>query len=290
MDTGKLQELVKANGEEEEQSAHTSARKPGVTQWLVNGIEMESEKYVQFISSPTRLINHIPRKQLREDLGEITEQSTLRQRESFDFKRKALNGRVMSFREGRDQYMGQCSEPDHPDIKLGQSAEPEDAELGLPSSYRPDTMKEAGLNRLAKLEADLRRAVCNDTLEAIRDLLAAKALTLKFKNENLRGEIRTTRAESALRAHSEKIYREQWRYNNSRDALIRLGATAEDLKIYRRLEKGDLKYLREFVEKDSRAPGQGHAALSWIWSFRTEVFADEEGWQAQGESLIWSIL
>jgi hypothetical protein len=173
--------------------------------------------------------------------------------------------------------MGECSDPNHPDLTLGQSVDPEEAELGLPSSYHPDTAKEAGFSQLAKLEADLRRAVCNDTLEVIRDLLGARALTLKFKNRNLRGEISTTRAEAALRAHTEKIHKEQWRYNNSRLALLRLGATDDDLK------KGDLVFLKDWMEVDSRAPGQGFVAMPWIWTRRTGVFADDENWQAQGK-------
>jgi hypothetical protein len=92
-----------------------------------------------------------------------------------------------------------------------------------------------------------------------------------------------TVAEAALRAHTAKIHREQWIYNNSRMALIRLGATPDDLKIYERLERSDLVYLKDFMEVDSRAPGQGYVAMPWIWTRRTGVSADEENWQAQGK-------
>jgi hypothetical protein len=224
------------------------------------------------------------RKRVQDQRKEITSKSTIRQRDLFDEKRKTLNGRILSFREGREQYMGECSDPNHPSLSFGQSVDPEEAELGLPSSYHPNTIKEEGLSQIAKLEAELRRAVCNDTLEVIRDLLGARALTLKYKNKNLRGEISTTRAEAALRAHTERIYKEQWKYNNSRQALLRLGATADDLKTYDELKKGDLVFLKDWMEVDSRALGQGFVTMPWIWTRHIDIVADDESWQAQGKS------
>ncbi|KAG8682453.1 hypothetical protein FRC08_014944 [Ceratobasidium sp. 394] len=213
--------------------------------------------------------------------------STLHQRNTFDAKSKALNERIVLFRAGRRKYMGDCDEPDHPDRRVSEGANPEDADLGLPSSYLAKTMDRAGLRPLANLEGDIRRAECSDTLDYARDLLGARALTLKFKQANIRGEIRTTRAEAALRAHTEKIHQAQWKYNNSRDAMIRLGASQGDLTIYKRLEKSDLKYLKEFSEHDSRAPGQGHVAISWIWTGRTEAYKDEDTWLAQTMKVEW---
>ncbi|KAF8594243.1 hypothetical protein BDV93DRAFT_421632, partial [Ceratobasidium sp. AG-I] len=122
-----------------------------------------------------------------------------------------------------------------------------------------------GLLKFAELEAELRRAVCNDTLENVRELLGARALTLKFKNDNMRGEKKITRAEGAMTAHTEKIKKAQWRYNNSRDGLLRSGATGEDLQVYRKLEKSDLTYLNEYLTGDSVSLGQGYKRLSWIW-------------------------
>jgi hypothetical protein len=83
-------------------------------------------------------------------------------------------------------------------------------------------------------------------LENVRELLGAKALTLKFKKDNLRGKKKSTRAEEHLVAHTAKIHKAQWRYNSSREALVRLGATKDELdNIYKKLEKADLKYLEK---------------------------------------------
>ncbi|KAG8697074.1 hypothetical protein FRC08_006752, partial [Ceratobasidium sp. 394] len=128
---GKLQKLARSQQEAESESARTPAKKPGVTQWLITGIELECEQ-----------------KELRDERGRINEHSGLRQREHFDAKRKALGERIVSFREKRDKYMGECEQPDHPDVNTGSRVDPEDAELGLPSSYHIDTMSAAGLLHL----------------------------------------------------------------------------------------------------------------------------------------------
>ncbi|KAG8722790.1 hypothetical protein FRC09_005724 [Ceratobasidium sp. 395] len=268
--SGKLQELARFNQNAESSSAHTLAKKPGVTQWIITGIDIESEKY-----------------RLRQEKKCLKESATLRQRQNFDDKRKALNERILLFREGRDKYMGQCEDPDHPDCKSGNSADPETAELGLPSSYSAATLLQLGLKQLAELEADLRRADCNDTLDRVRDLLGARSLTLKSKQKNVRGEIGSTRAETALRKHTDKIHTERWRYNDSRSALIRLGASPGDLKIYQFLAETDLKYLKEWSEVTSCGLGQSRKTISWIWTGRSDIFEDEDSWLAQTMKVEW---
>ncbi|QRV88445.1 hypothetical protein RhiJN_16463 [Ceratobasidium sp. AG-Ba] len=268
--SGKLQELAIRKHEEESESSRTPAKKLGVARWLISGLELESEQ------------------RRTQDLRKtITKLSTQRQKEEFDAKQKALNERILLFREERDKYMGDCGEPDHPELKLTEATSPDDAQLGLPSSYLPQTMQEANLHRLVELEADIRRADCHDTLDRVRELLGAKALMLKLKKANVRGEVPTTRAESKLRAHTEKVQKERWRYNNSRDALIRLGATDGDLKIYKRLEDHDLRYLKDYSENESRGLGQGHVSPPWIWTGRSELFKDEKTWLGQTLKVEW---
>ncbi|KAG9075323.1 hypothetical protein FS749_013019, partial [Ceratobasidium sp. UAMH 11750] len=267
---GKFQEVAKVNKSKESPSSRTISKKPGATQWIVTGIELE---------------RHM--KKLRDDKETITSSSTIRQLDAFDAKRKKLNELIITYRQTHECYMANCPEPDHPAVRKAVDADPENAELGLPSSYLPETLNAAGLGEFIDLEADLRRGICSDELETSRELLGVKALTIKFKDANIRGEKRTTRAEAQLTAHQEKIYKAQWRYNNSRDALIRLGASDEDLRIYQRLERTDLKYLKEYISGESTGIGQGHVRLPWLWSQRTEKFSSEEAWQEQAMKVEW---
>lgn len=177
--------------------------------------------------------------------------------------------------------MGSAGDPDHPERPPVASPDPEHAELGLPSSYLLSSLTACSCHPLAVQEAKLRRAVLNDTLQVIKNLLGAKALALKHKRKERGGEIATTRAESALREHSNKILRAQWRYNNSRVALLRLSTLESDCTTYLELKKEHLKNLKEYLEDDSRGIGQGYQSISWLW--RTKAAENNEEWQVEGK-------
>lgn len=177
--------------------------------------------------------------------------------------------------------MGDIGPPNHPGRREVVSADPEYAELGLPSSYQVATLLENTLGHLKDAEVNLRRASCNDALQAVRNLLGAKALALKFKNRNIRGERSTTRAEAALRDHTEQVSRARWKYNNSRSALLRLSNEESDIKTYQLMRDDDTKLLQSYLKEDSRKLGQGYQSISWIW--RSSAAENEEEWQVEGE-------
>lgn len=177
--------------------------------------------------------------------------------------------------------MGGIGPPDHSGCREVVSADPEHSELGLPSSYHVATLLENSLAHLKEAEVTLRRATCNDALQAVRHLLGAKAMALKFKNQNLRGERATTRAEAALREHTEQVSRVRWKYNNSRSALLRLSNEESDVKTYQLMRDDDTKLLKSYLKEDSRKLGQGHQSISWIW--RSSAAQNEEEWQVHGE-------
>lgn len=180
--------------------------------------------------------------------------------------------------------MADLSEPDHPSHRLSQSSDPEHAELALPSCYRRTSLESAGLGKLAETEAKLRRAACNDALRTLRNLLGAKALAIKWKRANVSGERATTRAEAALKVHKQKIAQARWKYNNSREALMRLSSDESDSKVYKVIKAEDLKQLKGYLEEDSPGLGQGYRAIPWIW--RTSAAANEEEWQLKGVVLV----
>jgi hypothetical protein len=171
-------------------------------------------------------------------------------------------------------------EPDHPDCLPPVDDEPEHSELGLPSSFKSESVKTAGLSSLAELEFDLRRAMCDDALDSIRRLLGIRAYALKHKEQHIRGQVATTRAAACLQAHSAKISKARWRYDNSRAAMLRLGGDATILARYKAITTEDLKSLKSYLEDDSRGVGQGYTALPWIWRNYNGLNVDE--WQVNG--------
>jgi hypothetical protein len=227
------------------------------------------------------MIRQTFRESLRADEQKLGPSATYRQHNGLNDRRKALNDRVILHRSRRDIYMSDLGEPDHPKRRKVESADPEHAELGLPSSYLRNSLETSSLVKLADLEARLRRAVCGDALQSLRNLLGAKAMALRWKRQNVAGERSTTRAEAALKVHNEKVNRARWRYNNSRDALLRLGSQQTDIETYKALNQEDLRHLKDYLEQDSLELGQGYRAIPWIW--RTAAIANEEEWQIEGE-------
>jgi hypothetical protein len=141
-------------------------------------------------------------------------------------------------------------EPDHPGYRPPIDDEPEHSELGLPSSFASETLLTAGLSSLVDLERDLRRGMCSDTLDCLQHFLGARAFALNYKKRHIRGKVATTQAEAGLRAHTAKISRARWRYNNSCDALVRLGTKAADSQ-YKDITDKDLRSLKSFLEDHS---------------------------------------
>ncbi|KAG8695943.1 hypothetical protein FRC11_001090 [Ceratobasidium sp. 423] len=119
--------------------------------------------------------------------------------------------------------------------------------------------------------------MCRDALESLRELLGSKAFALNHKSQQVRGQGATTRARSAIQAQSEKIQKARWRYNNSRDALIRLGDIKDDDEVFKVITDNDLRTLKSYIEETSRGVGQGHAVISWIW--RNTVVRNDGEWE-----------
>lgn len=187
--------------------------------------------------------------------------------------------RLQDHQKHRELYMPGLGEADHPSRRPTENLGPEFAEIHLPSSYTATSLSAAGLSSMAGTERKLRRATCNDALETTRNQLGAKALELKYKKDNVRGVGATTRSEGVLQEHSEKVARSRSRYNNSRNALLRLEMSPTDSAKYLEMTKNDVKTLKSYLDIDSHGLGQGYAAISWIWRSSAAL---KDDWQAIG--------
>lgn len=235
----------------------------------------------------TANIKESDRRKANDEAKDIGQTPTPRQANALNKKRMELYERVLEHNKKSSLYMSQVDEPDHPD----RNPPPDDAlqsmDLCLPSSYRAETLAAAGLASLAELEQKLRRGVCNDALESVKRLLSARAVAFNKKQGKsggqVSGQIAVTRAKAEIHAHSAKISKARWRYDNSRNALIRLGASEEDSSIYLELKDDDLKPLKSFLDNNSRGVGQGYTAISWIW--RNNAVPNVHEWQVNGRIL-----
>ncbi|KAG9094249.1 hypothetical protein FRC06_011011 [Ceratobasidium sp. 370] len=208
--------------------------------------------------------------------------------EHNQLKRIALRDRVDAFLEKRSLYMFNAGDPNSPRIMefIGEDGEwTNSIDLGLPLSYVYATLVDTGLSVLADLEAKLQRGVCKDALESVKRQLGGKSVVIKHKKTEASGQIAVTRAEAVIQAHTVKIHKMQWRYPNSRDALLRLGATETDLKEYQDLKFEDFKPLKTYYNKHAENVKHGVSSMPWIW--KSTVARNVDQWEIEALKTEW---
>ncbi|KDN36644.1 hypothetical protein RSAG8_10686, partial [Rhizoctonia solani AG-8 WAC10335] len=248
--SGGFRETTKEYRRQETVATRVPGRRPGVTQWLRDGIEIEHsiQNY------------NIEAKELGDSMTPV-------QSDLLESKQLAIQGRIDAHRKRRELFMEELEEPDHPRLQHFHQEEAA-VDLGMPSSHAHSRLESAGLATLVELERELRRAMCRESLETVKRLLGAKAAAKRFKEQNIRGQVANTRANVALKDHDTKIRGAQWRYNNSYTALVQLGVSESDAKLFKELKSDHLVPLAQFYKKyaETVGHGRGEHGLSWIWS------------------------
>ncbi|CAE6541251.1 unnamed protein product [Rhizoctonia solani] len=255
--------------------------KDKIAAWQLESLEPvrdPSGNWVSPLMDPIFTEISILRRNIQEKAKALGKNPTDLQKESLNNQRLGVRDRIAAHERKRLTYMGEIDTPDHPKYTPLVDDAMNGAIVIMPSSYDPETLTATDLSSLAELEGQLRRALCSDTLEIIRQTLGAKAFTLKYKNKHARGQGATTRAQATINEQTEKLQQAKWRYTNSRNALLRLGLlSADDKDKYLELTDKDLKTLKSYIEETSRGVGQGHAVISWIW--RTSVVKNKDEWE-----------
>ncbi|KAG9094870.1 hypothetical protein FRC07_011189, partial [Ceratobasidium sp. 392] len=236
--------------------------------WILQAIELENAQ-----------------DKLRIDAARLGKNSTPRQHNVINGRRKNLINLVAAHRQERERYLGTLGDPDHPQRPRVQSSDIEFAELGLPSAYESASLTTVNCLQPPRSEARLRRATCDETLRVVRNLLGAKSLTIRYKRKNLTGEGATTRAEGELKTLQEKVERARRRYNRSRDALLRLDLLGADHTTYLALELDHLTMLSDYLDNESGTIGEGTRAISWIW--RSQAVSNDEDWMIDALKVEW---
>ncbi|KAF8600956.1 hypothetical protein BDV93DRAFT_558839 [Ceratobasidium sp. AG-I] len=267
---GGFHETVKEGRQKETPTAHAARKRPGVTRWLADGIELE----------------HAIQK-FNNDAEELGDSPTPLRATQLNIKRLSLRAQVESHQKRREVFMNGVEESDKPRVLrfYEEDAEDEVLDFGMPSSYAPDTLKSAGLESLAKLEMELRRAICKESLESVKRLLTTKQVTQKVKHRHVQGQVPNTRVNAKLTAQDIKISKAQWRYANSRQALIHLGLSESDAD-FPELKSSDLEPLSVYFDKYATSVGHGYSTgLSWIW--KSTVAPNTSDWEINALKTEW---
>ncbi|KAG8765950.1 hypothetical protein FRC12_007181 [Ceratobasidium sp. 428] len=195
--TGGFQGTVQEEREDEVKAMGVTGKRGGQVRWMVEAIELE----------------HSAQNLKDEDKG-LGSKPSPRQANGINSKRIKLRDRVEAWMEKRSLYMPDIGEPDSPRAiafvsEEGEWTEPVD--LRLLWSYVRATLIGAGLSAMADLGERLRRGVCKDLLESVKQQLGGKAAAIKYKQTQISGQVSVTRAEAAVQAQTTKFLKSRWR-------------------------------------------------------------------------------
>ncbi|KAJ7430891.1 hypothetical protein B0H11DRAFT_2262792 [Mycena galericulata] len=169
----------------------------------------------------------------------------------------------------------------------------EHVHLYLPSALSAEERLNGCQRGLPDMEARLREAQCSDALIDIRAALHAKSHLISFKNENVTGQIQSTRSQTLISQVGARVAAYHRKYSDARHALIVLKGAAH-APHFRKMRTSDLTLDAEEKESDAKSREklakigtgkQGRAArngasakrlLSWIWTARGALDAEEE--------------
>lgn len=139
--------------------------------------------------------------------------------------------------------------------------------IRLPSSFG----KEACIGILkaeSSVELDIRKGQANDALHGLQLAIGEKSFLYRknirqgSSNPNT-GYAARTRSNAEVRTIQRTIDQFARIYTSARKAMCVLGATDEDLDVYRVLTTADIVASTAVI--DFNAPGQRDKELSWIW-------------------------
>ncbi|KDN43058.1 hypothetical protein RSAG8_06381, partial [Rhizoctonia solani AG-8 WAC10335] len=263
--TGGFYNTVRDERKKESSTDQGPGRRSGVVRWLSTAIELEHSI-----------------KNYNDEAEEKAESS-----ERLSTRRISLGDRIRAHQRKRESFMEGAPECDSTQVlTLYDEDEDEDdiVDLAMPSSYKPETISSAGLSSIAEVEKGLRRGMCKESLQVIKQLLASRSAAYKAKDRNARGQVATTRARASIRDQDEKIQKACWRYNNSLRALKQLGLSEDDAKTFKPLSDSDLTPLKTYFDNYATQPGQ-KGTMSWIW--RSSAAPNSANWEVQALKTEW---
>jgi hypothetical protein len=143
------------------------------------------------------------------------------------------------------------------------------------------------------MEAKMLEAQCGAALTVVQGRLHAKHHLITFRNENVTGQIKSTKARTLIREVGDRVNLSAEKYRKGRKALTALKGS-EYAPHYRELRGSDIRLEGDSAESDAaakkklamisagrgacvlrNAPGQLKRIMSWIWTVKG-TSGDEE--------------
>lgn len=177
------------------------------------------------------------------------------------------------------------SPDDNPFISSSLLQAPHSAErlpLALPSAMGLQQCTKLGYVHFAQVEKSLRLGQLNDALQNIRLGISQKAVVFRRGLRNVKSKVRKTRSWHQISQVDSNVRHFARVYSRARSAIVRLGATEEELDRYRVLSSGDLSVSTARVDPSAR--GNRDKGLAWFWTMDVAGDSDAAEGMAECES------
>jgi hypothetical protein len=151
---------------------------------------------------------------------------------------------------------------------------PELVSLLLPSNIGRQACEELGYLTYCQQEFQLRIGQANDALQGLRLALSRKAVMFRLGLRPATTKKRKLRSWDQIRMVDVNVRHHAKIYMQARAAMIRLGATDDDLKRYQVLSKEHLNITTARIDPSLR--GQRNTSLAWFWTMDVKNDTDSE--------------
>ena len=240
---------------------------------------------------------------------------SVEERINVEEKRQRLQGRIDSFHKHAVEFWGTGLEEnslvppegfDHPDQDSPDSEDSsmeeddvissspwiddwtsETQPLLLPSNLGMRIDKPEGSQKFAQQEKTLRIGQANDALQAIWLGLSRKSIIFREDLRKARTKTRKLRSWDQIIMVDFNVQHHSRVYRRARTAMVRLGASEEELRRYQVLQKEHLNVTTARIDPSMR--GQRDTSLAWFWTMDVQNDMEQVDGMAECEFVITSI-
>lgn len=156
---------------------------------------------------------------------------------------------------------------------------PERRRLLLPSTLGINICNDLGYTCFAEQELALRIGQANDALQGLRLCLSKKAVIFRQGLRSAKSKVKKTRSWHEIGEVDGGARHLARRYSRTRIAMIRLGASSEQLERYQLLKREHLGITTAQIDPSQR--GQRNTSLAWFWTI--DVKTDTEAFEGMAE-------
>lgn len=224
-------------------------------------------------------VGRLGRQPTAADIKSISQRRSRLQDQINDFHKKAIQfwGPPAEFEDNewedlrfdKEEPSESESEGDDDDVFLTASpletpGAPERRPLLLPSTLGVDVCNTLGYNCFAQQELALRIGHANEALQGLHLCLSKKAVIFREGLRSAKSKTKKTRSWNQIAQVDGGARHHFRRYQETRTAMSRLGASADQLEKYQLLKREHLSITTAKIDPAQR--GQRNTSLAWFWT------------------------